>query len=88
MVNLAHGVTSLMKLTKEELVRRMLDYQGKFNGVLVDLKRDTSDLRNDLSGLNSDFSKLEANMQVTRNVNTKLSEKLVTMERRCYANEQ
>ena len=34
------------------------------------------------------FSKLEAIIQVSRNVNSKLSEQLLTMDRRCYANEQ
>ena len=52
------------------------------------MKKDISDLKSDRSGLKSDFSKLEADIQVTRNVNSKLSERLVTMERRCYANEQ
>ena len=59
-----------------------------FNNILDDLKKDISDLKSDLSGLKSDFSKFEADMQVTRNVNSKISERLVTMERRCYANEQ
>ena len=45
-------------------------------------------MNSDLSGLKSDFSKLEADIQVSRNVNSKLSERLLTMERRCYANEQ
>ena len=57
-----------------------------FNSILDDLKKDVSDLKSDLSGLKSDFSKLEADIQVTRNVKSKLSEKLVTMERSCYAN--
>ena len=52
------------------------------------MKKDISDLKSDLSGLKSDFCKLEADIQVTRNVNSKLSERLVTKERRCYANEQ
>ena len=85
---MAHNEESLMKLNKEDLVRRTLDYQGKFNNILRDLKKDISDLKSDLSGLKSDFSKLEADIKVSRNVNSKLSERLVTMERRCYANEQ
>ena len=85
---MAHNEASLMKLNKEDLVRITLDYQGKFNNILVDLKKDISDLKSHLSGLELDFSKLEADIQVTRNVNSKLSERLVTMERRCYANEQ
>ena len=85
---MAHNEASLMKLNKEDLVRIALNYQGKFNNILDDLKRDISDLKSDLSGLKSDFSKLEADIQVNRNVNSKLSERRLTMERRCYASEQ
>ena len=85
---MAHNEASLMKLNKEDLVRTTLDYQEKFNGILDDLKKDISDLKSDTSELKSDFSKLEGDIQVTRNVNSKLSERLAIMERRCYANEQ
>ena len=85
---MAHNEASLMKLNKEDLVRITLDYQGKFNNILDDLENDISDLKSDLSGLKSDFSKHEADIQITRNVNSRLSERLVTMERRCYCNEQ
>ena len=59
---MAHNEASLMKLNKEDLVRITLDYQGKFNNILDDLKKDISDLKSDLSGLKSDFSKLEADI--------------------------
>ena len=72
----------------EYLVRITLDYQGMFNNILDDLKKDIFGLKNDLSGLKSDFSKLEAVIQVTRNVNYKLSERLMEMERRCNVNEK
>ena len=85
---MAQDETSVMKLNKEDLVKITLYYQGKFNGVLDDLKKDVSILKTDLPGLKSDFSKLETNIQVTRNVNTTQSERLVKMERRCYSNEQ
>ena len=85
---MGHNEASLMKLNKEDLVRITLDYQGKFNNILDDLKKDISDLKSDLSGLKSDFSKLEADIKLSRNVNSKPSERLVTMERRCYVNEQ
>ena len=70
------------------MIRITLDYQGKFNSILDDLMKDISDLKIDLSGLKLDFSKLEADIQVTRNINLKLSEGFVTMERSCYTNEQ
>ena len=85
---MAHNEASLMKLNKEDLVTITLDYQGKYNNILDDLKKDISDLKGDLYGLKSDFPKLEADIQVIRNVNSILSERLITMERRCHANEQ
>ena len=33
-----HTEASLMKLNKEDFVRLLLDYQGKFNSILDDLK--------------------------------------------------
>ena len=70
---MAHNEASLMKLNKEDLVRITLD-SGRF-------EERFSDLKSNLSGLKADFSKLEADIQVSRNVNSELSEKLVTMER-------
>ena len=77
MVNVGHNEASLMKLNKEDLVRITLDYQGKFNDILDDLKKDISHLKSDLSGLKSDFSKLEPDIQVSRNIDSKLSERLL-----------
>ena len=87
LVNMAYEEASLMKSNKEELIGMTLNYQGKSNGVSDDLKGKISGLKND-PGLKSDFSKLEADKQVTRNANTNLSKRIVTMERRYYANEQ
>ena len=70
------------------MVSITLDYQEKSNNILDDLKKDISDLESNLSWLKSDVSTLEAYIQVSRNLNSKLSERLVTMESRCYANEQ
>ena len=84
---MAHNEAFPMKLNKEYLVSITLDYQEKSNNILDDLKKDISDLESNLSWLKSDV-KLEAYIQVSRNLNSKLSERLVTMESRCYANEQ
>ena len=85
---MAHNEASLMKLNKEDLVRITLDYQEKFNNILDDLKKGVTGLKSDLSGLKSDLSKVEADIQVSRNVNSKLTKRLVTMEGRCYSNKQ
>ena len=84
---MVHNEASLMKLNKEDLVKITLDHQRKFNNILEDLEKDISDLKSFFSGLKPDFSKLEVDIQVSTNLYSKLSERLLTMERRCYANE-
>ena len=73
--------SSLMLLNKEGLVRMLLDYQGQFNNILDELK-------NDLNELKTNFCKLKSDLHISRNVNDKLSHKLVVLERKCHANEQ
>ena len=70
--------SSLMRLNKEDLVKILLDYQGKFDNILDELK-------NDLNKLKTKFCKLESR---NRNVNDKLSGKVVVLKRKCHANEQ
>ena len=78
---MSHTESSLMRLNKEDLVRMLLDYQGKFNNILDELK-------NDLNELKTKFCKLESDLHISRNVNDKLSDKLIVLERKCHANEQ
>ena len=78
---MSHTESSLMRLNKEGLVRMLLDYQGKFNNILDELK-------NDLNELKTKFCKLESDLHISRNVNDKLSDKLTVLERKCHANEQ
>ena len=70
-----------MKLNKEDLVHLLLDYQGKFSSILDDLK-------NKFEELKTKFTKLEADVNISRNVNSKLSDRLINVERKCFANEQ
>ena len=78
---MSHTELSLMRLNKEDLVRMVLDYQGKFNNILDELK-------NDLNELKTKFCKLESYLHISRNVNDKLSDKLIVLECKCHANEQ
>ena len=59
----------------------LLDYQEKFNNILDELK-------NDLNELKTKFCKLEPDLHIIRNVNDKLSGKLVGLERKCHVNKQ
>ena len=63
------------------MVRVLLDYQGKFNNILDELK-------NELNELKTKFSKGESDLHSSGNVNDKLTDKLVVLERKCHANEQ
>ena len=76
-----HTEASLMKLNKEDLVRFLLDYQGKFNSIL-------DDLENNFDELKTKFTKLEADVNISKNANSKLSDRLISAERKCFANEQ
>ena len=57
------------------------DYQGKFNNILVELN-------NDLNELKTKSCKLESDLHISGNVNDKLTDKLVVLERKCHVNEQ
>ena len=70
---MSHTVSSHMRLNKEDLVRMLLDYQGIFNNILDELK--------------TKFRKLESDLHISMNVNDKLADKLVVLERKCYTNE-
>ena len=70
-----------MKLNKEDLVHLLLDYQGKFSSILDNLK-------NNFEELKTKFTKLEADVNISRSVNSKLSDRLINVERKCFANEQ
>ena len=78
-----HTKASLMKLNEKDLVRLLLDYQGKFDSILDDLK-------NNFDKLKTRFTKLAlaADVNISRNVNSKLSDRLINVERKCFANEQ
>ena len=76
-----HTESSLMKLNKEDMVRLLLDYHGKFNSILDDLK-------NNFDELKSKFTKLEPDLNMSKNVNSKLSDRFINVERKGFANEQ
>ena len=52
-----HTESFLMRLSKEVLLRLLLDYQGKFNSILDDLKKNFDELK-------TKFTKLEVDLNV------------------------
>ena len=65
---------ALKKLHKVEIISLALNYQSKFGTTLAGIRYELSDLTND-------FEQLRSNLLVTKLVNTKLKEKVVSLER-------
>ena len=72
---------ALRKLTKDELVNLSLEYQNKFTSTLARTESDISNLR-------TDSKKVEVDLAITRNINSKLRERVVSLERQCWSNSQ
>ena len=56
---------ALRKITKDEVIALTLEYQTKLDNTLSSINRELSKLRND-------FKKIESELSVSRNVNSKL----------------
>ena len=76
---------SLDKLRKEDLIPIVLSLQSKLdeanneaNNIVLEEVRNLSDT----------ITKLSSELSITKNVNTLLSSRLVTLERQCWANAQ
>ena len=72
---------ALRKLTKDEVIALTLEYQAKFDNTLSNINKELSELRND-------FKKIESELSVSKNVNSKLHERVVVLERQCCGNSQ
>ena len=70
-----------MTLKQEDLIRLLLDYQGKFYFIMDDLK-------NNFDRLRPTFTKLEIDLNVSKNVYSKLLDRLIIAERKRFTNEQ
>ena len=75
---------ALRKMGKEEIIKLALEYQSKFEITLSSI----DDIKTDLSELRKCYEKLESDVIITKQVNTKLCDKMKFLERRCWVNEQ
>ena len=78
---MARNLESLMKLGKEVLVGMVLDYKDKFDITLMNINKELTDLRNK-------FTKLESDLAISKNINSKLSSQLTKVETKCWADAQ
>ena len=72
---------SVLKLSKDELARLVLDYQRKFSSVLQSLKDDVIEMK-------SKFNVQESERQVSKNFTDNLTQYIKTLEPKWYENEQ
>ena len=77
---MVHTEHSLLKLSKDDLARLVIDYQGKFNSVLQSLKDDVREIK-------SKFNVLESELQVSKNVTDNLTKYIKTLECKCHENQ-
>ena len=81
---MALNEAALRKLGKEEIIKLALEYQSKFESTLSSI----NDIKTDLSELRKYYEKLESDVIITKQVNTKLCDKMKFLERQCWVNER
>ena len=79
---MALNEAALRKLGKEEIIKLALEYQSKFESTLSSI----NDIKTDLSELRNYYEKLEPDVIIAKQVNTKLCDKMKFLERQCWAN--
>ena len=83
-IEIALNEAAVRKLGKEEIIKLALEYQSKFESTLSCI----NDIKTDLSELRKYYEKLESDVIMTKQVNTKLCDKMKFLERQCWANKQ
>ena len=76
---MALNEAALRKLGKEEIIKLALEYQSKFESTLSSI----NNIKTDLSELRKYYEKLEPDVIITKQVNTKLCDKMKFLERQC-----
>ena len=63
------------------MIALILEYQAEFNNALSNINKELSQLRND-------YRKIESELSVSQNVNSKLHEQVVALETQYWENNQ
>ena len=69
----------------KEIIKLALEYQYKFDSMLLS---SINNIKTDLSELRKQYKKLESDIIITKQVNTKLCDKMKFLEYQCWVNEQ
>ena len=75
---------SLGKMLKRDLTQTVLNLQS----TIADKSNSNNELLEEIRKLNNNFSKLHSELAVTKQVNTELIKRIVTLEYRCWENAQ
>ena len=75
---------SLDKMLKRDLIPIVLNLQS----TIADKNNSNNELLEEIRKFNDNFSKLQSELAVTKQVNTELTKRIVTLERQCWANAQ
>ena len=79
---------SLNNLKKNQLVELILHLQRYTTETINKLAREIQKMNGEIQKINETFSKYEANIAITKNENTFLSNQLNETERQCWTNAQ
>ena len=74
---MALNEAALRKLGKEEIIKLALEYQSKFDSTLSNI----NNIKTDLPELRKFYEKLKPDVIITKQVNTKLCDKMRFLER-------
>ena len=79
---------SLNKLSKTDLVALAVNLQDKMETMKSNLNEKVSNLTEEVQKLNTNFELLKSDFSATRIENNSLNERLIALERQCWANAQ
>ena len=72
------------KMLKRDVIQIVLNLQS----TIADKNNSNNELLEEIRKFNDNFSKLQSELAVTKQVNTELTKRIVTLERQCWANAQ
>ena len=79
---------SLNKLSKTDLVALAVNLQNKMKTIKSNLNEKASNLTEEVQELNTNSELLKSEFIATRIENNSLNERLIALERQCWANAQ
>ena len=77
---------SLNKLSKTDLVALAVNQQDKMETMKSNLNEKVSNLTEEVKKLNTNFELVKSDFSATRIENNSLNERLIALERQCWAN--